>query len=116
MAITNNTLTVYHKTTANHTNTWTRYNYTNAFITGGKGSNTNKGYENANDIQIRLFYNLNSGISIANFSIGDILVIGTLTTNITSQTDITSTSYNITSITDNNFGGSDIRHIHISGK
>lgn len=114
MAITNNSLTVYHKTVDNHTTTWTRYNYSNAFITGGKGSNTNKGYENANNIQIRLFYNLNSGLSISNFSIGDILYIGTITTNITSQSDLTNT-FNITSIVDNNFGGDDIQHIHISG-
>lgn len=109
-------LTVYHMTLDTTTNLekWTRYNYDYVWFFGGKGSGINKGYENANDVQIRIPYDKNN-VSIDNFAIGDILVKGELNTNIETQQDLSGyETYNITSINDNNFG--DNQHIHLGGK
>lgn len=116
--ITNNSLTVYHKNgldVSTRAELWERYNYDKVWFFGGKGAGINKGYENANDVQIRIPYDMNSNLDIANFSIGDIVMEGTLETDITSQQDLDNYNfYNITSINDNNFGNNP--HIHIGGK
>ena len=115
--ITNSSLTVYHKgfDKKDRKETWTRYNYDNIWWFGGKGTSTNMGYDNANDVQIRIPYSLNNNISILNFEIGDILVQGTLNINITKQSDLSSYQvYNITAINNNVFGKE--THIHLSGK
>ena len=114
--ICNSKLTVYHKGLDTTTNleTWTRYNYDNVWFFGGKGAGINKGYDNANDVQIRIPYDKNT-VSISNFAIGDILVKGELKTNIETQQDLSSYEvYNITSINNNNFGNNP--HIHLGGK
>ena len=114
--ITNSNITVYHQDGIDATTRlekWTRYNYSNVWFFGGKGASINKGYDNANDVDIRIPYN--SNISIGNFAIGDIVVQGTLTTDITRQQDLSSYQiYNITSINDNNFGNNP--HIHLGGR
>ena len=115
--ITNSELTLYHKSLDPITRkeVWTRYNYSKVWWFGGRGASTNKGYDNANDVQIRIPYNQNSNLSISNFAIGDIVVQGNLETNITRQQDLSSYQvYNITSINDNTFGSEP--HIHLSGK
>ena len=114
--ITNASLTHYHKTLDETTRLekWIRYNYENVWFFGGKGSSINKGYENANDVDIRIPYSQNE-IDISNLSIGDIIIKGTLDTDITTQQDLNSYEvYNITSINDNNFGINP--HIHLGGK
>lgn len=114
--ITNKSLTVYHNTgldLSTHLEKWTRYNYNDVWFFGGKGAGINKGYDNANDVQIRIPYDDN--LDITNFSIGDILVEGTLEQDIDTQQDLDNyTFYNITSINDNNFGNNP--HIHLGGK
>ena len=110
----NSSLTVYHKVEIDHDYKWVRYNYDNIWWFGGKGSSLNKGYENANDVQIRIPYDLNPELDYNNFGIGDILVKGTIKTDITSESDIKSEYYNITSLNNNTFGNN--QHIHISGK
>lgn len=110
----NSSLTVYHKVSDNHDYKWVRYNYDNIWWFGGKGASLNKGYENANDVQIRIPYDLNPKLDYNNFGIGDILVKGTIKNNITSESDIESEYYNITSLNNNTFGNN--QHIHISGK
>ena len=113
--ISNNNLTVYHKglDLTTKMETWTRYNYSNIWWFGGKGAGINKGYDNANDVEIRIPYN--SNINIANFSIGDIVVEGTLELDITTTKDLKDYNYyNITSINNNNFGNNP--HIHLGGK
>ena len=110
----NSSLTVYHKVSDNHDYKWVRYNYDNIWWFGGKGASLNKGYENANDVQIRIPYDLNPNLDYNNFGIGDILVKGTIKTDITSESDIESEYYNITSLNNNTFGNN--QHIHISGK
>ena len=114
---TNASLTHYHKTIDDdiRLEKWIRYNYGNVWFFGGKGSGINKGYENANDCDIRIWYEKNDNLNIANFSIGDIVIKGTLDTDITTQQDLNSYEvYNITSINDNNFGINP--HIHLGGK
>lgn len=115
--ICNSSATIYHKGIDEETmlETWERFNYQNVWFFGGKGASINKGYENANDVNVRIPYGQNEGLQIGNFSIGDIVVQGTLNIDINTQQDLSDYDvYNITSITDNNFGNS--RHIHLGGK
>lgn len=115
--ICNNSVTIYHMSgldIVTHFELWTRYNYENAWVFGGKGASINKGYDNANDIEIRLPYSKNDNLDVNNFAIGDIIVVGTITENINTQDDLKNyLVYNITSIKDNKFGS---KHIHIGGK
>lgn len=113
--ITNSSLTIYHKGINNqHNDTWTRYNYDKVWFFGGKGASINKGYDNANDVEVRIPYNENSNLDINNFAIGDIIVQGTLETDIETQQDLSEyLIYNITSIKNNTFG---TQHIHLGGK
>lgn len=113
--ITNSSLTIYHKEYDEETrlDKWKRYNYDKVWFFGGKGASVNKGYNNANDVDVRIPYN--NEININNISIGDILVKGNLTQEITTQQDLVNYDvFNITSINDNNFGNNP--HIHIGGK
>lgn len=114
--ITNANITVYHQNgldLATHLEKWERYNYNDVWFFDGKGASLNKGYDNANNVQIRIPYN--SNLDIGNFAIGDIVVKGTLDTNIEKQQDLSNYQiYNITSINDNNFGNNP--HIHLGGK
>ena len=113
--ISNADLTVYHKgfDATTKTEIWSRFNYENIWWFGGKGASTNKGYDDANDVEIRIDYKLNPDIN--NFAIGDILVKGNLKLDITRQQDLEDYDvFNITSIKDNNFGTKP--HIHIGGK
>lgn len=110
----NSSLTVYHKVEDNHDYKWVRYNYDKIWWFGGKGANLNKGYDNANDVQIRIPYDLNPDLNYNNFGIGDILVQGTLESNITSEENIQGEYYNITSLNNNVFGYG--KHIHVGGK
>ena len=115
---TNSSLTVYHRDgldVSTHLEKWTRHNYANVWFFGGKGASLNKGYDNANDVEVRIPYDKNNGLSINDFAIGDIIVQGTLETNIETQQDLESyLIYNITSINNNNFGNN--QHIHLGGK
>ena len=116
--ITNSSLTIYHKNgldLTTHLEKWDRYNYDKVWFFGGKGAGINKGYDNANDVQIRIPYDKNSGLNINNFAIGDIIVQGTLDQDINTQQDLSNYMvYNITSINNNNFGIN--QHIHLGGK
>lgn len=113
--LTNSSLTVYHKgIDENMLETWTRFNYDKVWFFGGHGAGINKGYENANDFDCRIFYGHYDDLNIGNFSIGDIVIPDTITTNIISQKDLNVDFYNITSINDNKFGNNP--HIHLGGK
>ena len=109
-------ITIYHKTFNSTTRLeqWTRYNY-NAWTFGRKGSSINKGYDNANDINVRIMYRDNENLNIDLFKIGDIIVPNNITLNITKQQDLKNYDiYNITSINNNKFGIN--QHIHLGGK
>lgn len=113
----NSSLTVYHKVLNKDTRLeeWIRFNYDNVWWYGGKGSGINKGYENANDVNIRIFYKNNKELDFNNFQIGDILIQGNIDEDITTQQDLPQNIiYNITSLNNNNFGNNP--HIHIGGK
>ena len=115
--ITNSPLTIYHKSFDNNTklDIWTRNNYSNVWVFGGKGASINKGYDNANDIEIRIPYLKNGGLKESDFAIGDIIVPSALDFNITTQQDLKNYQiYNITSIKNNTFGSQP--HLHIGGK
>lgn len=113
---TNSDLTVYHKVfdETERLEKWKKYYYKKVWYFGGKGSSVNRGYENANDVNVRIPYDLNKNLNIENFSIGDIIVKGKHS-DITKQQDLIDYDiYNITSINDNNFGSG--KHIHLGGK
>ena len=116
--LTNSKLTVYHYDGVDeitHNNIWTRYNYDKVWFFGGKGAGLSKGYDNANDVQIRIPYDENTDLDVSKFSIGDILVQGELDEDIQTQQDLEDyLIYNITSITDNTYGRN--QHINIGGK
>ena len=79
-------------------------------------SSLNKGFAEANDVQIRIPYDLNPTLDINNFGIGDILVQGEYE-DIISENDLKDLNiifYNITSLNNNVFGNN--KHIHIGGK
>ena len=113
--ITNSNLTVYHKILDEETRLekWVRNNYSNVWAFGGKGSSINTGFENANDINVRVPYF--EGLDVKKFAIGDIIVCEELDKDIETQKDLIDYEiYNITSITNNNFGNNP--HLHIGGK
>lgn len=118
----NSSLTVYHKgyDEKKRVETWNRYNYgkkdaPTVWFYGGKGTSNNKGYENANDVQIRIPYDINQNLDVSNFKIGDILVQGELNFDINTTNDLKDYEiYNITSISNNTFGNN--KHIYIGGK
>lgn len=115
--ISNGNVTVYHKGYDDETNLekWIRFNYSDVWFFGGRGASINKGYDNANDFDCRIPYDKNEELNIKNFSIGDIVVQGTIDDDIETQQDLDNyLIYNITSATDNNFGNN--KHIHIGGK
>ena len=141
--ITNTEITVFHKVLNDETRLeeWVKYNYTHCWWFGGKGTNTNKGYEEANDVEIRIPYDINSNLHIGNFSIGDMVCKGHIDADAETilnqekldinlqQTYVTQETlhvgrrstltgitdyYNITLLKDNTFGSQP--HIHIGGR
>lgn len=116
--VVNSSMTHYHKgfDKVNRLETWTRYNYSNVMWQGGKGVRFNKGLEEGNDVKIRIPYSQNQ-VDIDNFKLGDIVVKGIITQDIAKQSDLSDyDTYNITSITNNDFGNLDIQHIHLEAK
>lgn len=113
--ITNSDITIYHKglNAGTRLEKYTKFYYANCWKFGGKGANRNKGFENANDIDVRIPYDENEA-NINNFAIGDIIYIGNGPDTITAQTDLNGEAYNITTLINNNFGNN--QHIHIGGK
>ena len=88
--ITNGSITYYHK----KRHIWNRYVFEDVWHFGGKSSSINKGYENANDVNIRIPMEYVEDKNI--FTIGDIIAI------------------NVTSITINEYGNNP--HVHLGGK
>lgn len=115
--LTNTDMTLYHKGFDEETrlNKWIRHYYEKVWWFGGKGANTQMGYENANDVQIRIPYENNENLNIADFSIGDIVCKGNIEKAITNQSELNGVEfYNITAISNNAFGNN--QHIHLGGK
>ena len=134
--ITNGSITYYHKTLDNNKlPVWNRCIFEDVWHFGGKGSSINKGYENANDVDVRIpivkgmtvkkindmtVLELNKmlvkniqGTNI-NLKVGDIIAIG-IQSQISRQSDLNDIEYyNVTSINVNDFGNNP--HIHLGGK
>lgn len=114
--ITNASLTIYHKylDTQTKLEKWERQNIENVWFFGGKGASINKGYENANNVDVRIPFDKND-VDITKISIGDILVKGNIEVDIVTQQDLKEYEvFNITSINNNDFGNNP--HLHIGGK
>ena len=112
--ITNNAITYFHKTLNPQTRLeeWNKYSFNNVWVFGGKGSSINRGYENANDVKVRIPIKLVNDTSI--FQLGDIVCIGEQD-DISKQSDLKGKEfYNITSKNINSFGNNP--HIHLGGK
>ena len=109
--LTNNAITLYHKIKG-RTSRYERYNYSKVWVYGGHGASLNKGLVDMNNLTVRISYLLNS-VDISNIDIGDIIVIGTLDTDITDESELID-YYVITSITDNKYGTEP--HIHIGAR
>lgn len=112
----NNSVTIYHKgfdALLRH-EIWTKNYYDKVWFFGGKGAGLNKGYADANNVDVRISY-LEYDLDVNNFAIGDIIVEGKVDFEITSQKDLINyNTYNITSINNNCFGKNP--HIHLGGK
>lgn len=110
--ITNKKITYYHKTLGtNKLEEYDRYIFENVWAFGGKGSSLNAGYENANDVNIRIPMEYVTNKEI--FKVGDIVAIG-VQSNIEKQSDLDGKEfYNIRSITINEYGNNP--HIHLGG-
>lgn len=111
--ITNESITYYHKSLdENKLEVWNRYVFEDVWVFGGKGAGINKGYENANDVNVRIPMKYITDKTI--FNIGDIIVVG-IEQDIEKQTDLKGKQfYNVTSININDFGNNS--HIHLGGK
>ena len=112
--ITNKTITYYHKVLNNttHLEEWSKVVFDDVWVFGGKGTSINKGYENANDVNVRIPMEIVQDTSV--FKIGDIIAIGQQEA-ITKQSDLNGKEfYNVTSININDFGNNP--HIHLGGK
>lgn len=112
----NSSITIYHKGFDNNTRLekWVRYNYDKVWFFSSNMSTINKGYTENNSVRVRIPYAMNNA-NIENFSVGDIIVEGKLTTEITTQEDLSNyQTFNITNITNNTYGKN--KHIHLQGK
>ena len=108
------TITICHKEIDPSTRleNWTKYYYNNCWWFDVLGTVVRDGYQYNNRVEIRIPYSKNKTASISNISIGDILYRGRLESVVESQADVPN-AYNITSITNNTFGGEP--HIHLGG-
>lgn len=115
--ITNKKITIYHKgkrDVATRIEKYVRFNYDNVWCFEKERAVINQGYDDNNQINIRIPYKQNENLDVSNFAKGDIIVIGKVKEDIEAQSDLKGYKiYNIDSITDNNFGNEP--HIHIGG-
>lgn len=112
--ITNKIITYYHKILNNttHLEEWSRVLFNDVWVFGRKGASINTGYENSNNVDVRIPMEYVTDTSI--FQIGDIVAIG-VQDNISKQSDLKDVEfYNVTSININDFGNNP--HIHLGGK
>ena len=112
---TNSSVTIFHKIidTTTKLEKWERTFYPNVWFFGGKGAKIDVGYDNANDVNVRIPYTENPDIS--KMAIGDIIVKGKVAFDIDAQQDLKGyETYNVTLIKNNTFGGTP--HIHLGGK
>lgn len=110
--LTNTNMTLYHKSidTKTRKTVWKRFTIDKVMWQGGKGAKINKGYDNANDVKIFVPIEYKK----IPFSIGDIVVKGSIDTEITSHQDLIGDVYNLTTIIYAEFGT--LSHIELGAK
>lgn len=117
----NNCMTHFHKGIDDTTRleTWTRYNYgtkknPTIWAHGGMGARFNKGFADANDLQVRIPYDLNPNLDITNFELDDMIVLDEIEQDIVAQSDLDNYEvFKIRSITNNDYKVVDNKHIHL---
>lgn len=110
-------ITVYHYVydEKNQTDKYEIKHFYNVSWQGGKGASIDKGYKEANDLKLRIFYKDNSNLNIDDFYIGDFIVQGITNKQIKKQSEIKDT-YNITSKVEHKRGSIHTNHISIGAK
>lgn len=111
--ITNKSITYYQKAyDSNKLEIWKRKVFKNVWSFNRKNSNVNAGYENANNIDVRIPIKEVKDTNM--FKIGDIIAIG-IQEDIERQSDLEGIEfYNVISININDFGNNP--HIHLGGR
>lgn len=109
--ITNASITLYHKIKGRNPR-FEKVDFANVWCFGGHGAALNKGLTDMNNLSVRIPYEQNE-VDTNKIAIGDLIVIGTLDTEITAESDLTD-YYVLTSINDNQFG--DTPHLHLGAK
>lgn len=115
---TNSSLTIYHRQYNDDLDDYSyiRQNIDYVMWQGGIGASLNKGYDEANDITIYIPYSDNN-LDNLKIDIGDIVVKGSIDTEITTQEDLkVDNVYNITTIIYNTYGSQSLHHIKLGGK
>lgn len=110
----NKDITYYHKilNATTRLEEWRRFVFRGVWVFTGTGSNLNKGYDSANDLNVRIPMKLVKDKSI--FSIGDIVALGEHY-DIDKQSDLQGVEfYNVTKININEFGNNP--HVHLGGQ
>lgn len=112
--LSNNTMTYYHKTlnTETRLENWNRYLFENVWAFGSNNASVNVGYENSNNVEVRIPIELVEDTSI--FQLGDIISIGNNAEILTQDELVGKEFYNVTSIKINNFGSTP--HVHLGGR
>lgn len=115
---TNTGITIYHKKydKKNHLDRWDIQHIENVMWQGGKGASLNKGYDQANDINIWIPYNKNQSLKDIPISIGDIVVKGLINKKIEKESDLVKNYYVITTIIDNDYASFNMQHLFIGAK
>lgn len=110
--LTNTKLTYYHKTLDQNRDTkWERTIFDKVWWFGNQGSSINKGFAEANDVEVRIPIEEVNSIDI--FTIGDLMYEGE-GPEISTTNDIPGRAFAVRSYTVNLYGGTP--HIHLGGK
>lgn len=110
-------ITVYHYVydEKNQTDKYEIRHFYNVSWQGGKGASVNKGYEQSNDIKIRIFHKDNPELNVNMFKIGDVVVGGIVNKKISKQSELPN-AYNVTTIIPHERGSLETNHIELGAK
>lgn len=114
--ITNTKVTIYHRGVSNHLPTYTKYVVSKAMWQGGHGSALNKGIADSNDITCYIPLE-NDNLKNVSIAIGDYILRGEITSNITSKSDLENQDvYTIQTIIYEDYGSDRMQHFKIGAK
>ena len=89
--------------------------FSNVSWQGGIGASLNKGFVEANDLEIRIFHKDNADLDNQTINIGDIVTKGKIVEKIKTKSELEE-AYNITSIIPHKRGSIATNHIQIGAK